>query len=421
MINPLQLMVEDKLAYLMIQKAEKCFNHIAGKMTPEMMTRKINQKVFKRCLEINQSGNPVIPESLDVKRDSDILLQVTELHSAYSHINPDALNLDYLIALVFEDYKKRRLKEINLQVQKMNEQNRDSAEIMEFFDTEKMKLNVDVSSGIVSMADILDEHGSPEALAKLETSLFPTGYSKFDSILKFQKGDLIYLAARPGMGKTDFSLILAKQIAGKSNPVGVISLEMREEYLMKRLLECTTVEELAPLPIYVDQSRRHNLNSLIAKAMKMKSEYGIKLLVVDYLTLIDPPRAENRNQEVTKISRELKLAANKLEIPFLILCQLNRKVEERRIKKPVLSDLRDSGSIEQDADAVIFLYRPAAYGIRSIEGVSDTKTYLEVNIAKNRDGAVGTIPFYYCQAKKTIYEMLINSNGNNVESNLYPF
>jgi replicative DNA helicase len=419
MIDPLQLKVEDKIVYLMIMQSDKCFNHIAGKMTQEMMDRKINQKAFKRCIEINQKQNPIIPESLDVRRDSDILMRISELQSAYSHINPDALNLDFLISLIFEDYKQRRLKEINFQVQKMTEQQQNSEAIMEYFDTEKMKLNIDLSSGIVSMADILDEHGSPEALAELSKSLFDTGYSRFDTILKFKKGDLIYLAARPGMGKTDFSLLLAKQVASKSYPVGIISLEMREEYLMKRLLECASVDELAPLPIYVDQSRRHNLNSLIAKAMKMKSDHGIKLLIVDYLTLIDPPRAENRNQEVTKISRELKLSANKLDIPFLILCQLNRKVEERRIKKPVLSDLRDSGSIEQDADAVIFLYRPAAYGIKSIEGISDTTTYLEVNIAKNRDGSVGTIPFYYCQAKKIIYEMLLS--GNNPANDLYPF
>jgi len=419
-INPLTLKAEDKLTYLMLMKAEKCFNHIAGILQPEMLERDINRKMFKRCIELSAKQKAISPESLDLRQDEAIILRLAELHGAYCHIDPAAINLDYLIELIFEDYKTRRLKAINEQVRIMTERGRDSSEIMEYMDSEKAKLNIELSSGVVSMADIVDKHGSPEALKALEASLFKTGYSRFDSILKFKKGDLIYMAGRPGMGKTDFALLMAKQLALKDVSVGIISLEMREEYLMKRLMECTTIEELSRLPIYVDQSRSHNLNSLMGKAMKMRQEYGIQLLIVDYLTLIDPPKAENRNQEVTKISRELKLSANKLDMPFLVLSQLNRKVEERRQKRPVLSDLRDSGSVEQDADAVIFLYRPAAYGIKEITGISDTRQYLEVGIAKNRDGSTGVIHFYYDQAEKIIYEMLIDKN-NPIGDDIYPF
>ncbi|MBF0165968.1 MAG: replicative DNA helicase, partial [Magnetococcales bacterium] len=241
----------------------------------------------------------------------------------------------------------------------------------------------------------------------------PTGFTDLDRLLSgLQKSDLLILAGRPAMGKTTLVMNMAANAAMDHNaPVAVFSLEMSKEQLATRLLASTArvdaqglrtgrvrdedynklvhaAQSLSQAPIYIDDSPALSILSLRAKARRLKREKGIQLLVVDYLQLMQADGdQENRVQEISQISRGLKGIAKELDIPVLALSQLSRKVEERPNKKPILSDLRESGSIEQDADIVLFVHREEVYKENdpSLAGLA------EVIVAKQRNGPTGTI------------------------------
>lgn len=239
----------------------------------------------------------------------------------------------------------------------------------------------------------------------------PTGYEKLDEMTSgFQKGDLIVVAGRPSMGKTGVALDLAAHAASEGMTVGFFSLEMPAEQLSLRLLssqsgiahhnirnatissdewiELTSVAaRLADMKLFIDDTAMLSLMDLRAKARKLKAEHNLQLLVIDYLQLIHSTRQhENRHQEVSEISRSLKALAKELEIPIIALSQLSRAVDSRMDKRPMLSDLRESGAIEQDADLIMFLYRDVVYN-------TDTENpdAAELIIGKQRNGPTGTV------------------------------
>lgn len=245
-----------------------------------------------------------------------------------------------------------------------------------------------------------------------------SGFSVLDAILNgFQPTDLLILAARPGVGKSALAVQAAKQIAERGEPVGIVSMEMSANQLVERLItaECEIMSDIvkkgkmadheivmfmhasgkiSQLPIHVDDTPFMTILELRARAMRMKTKYGIKLLVVDYLQLIkgSGKQGQNRDQEIGEITRTLKGMAKELEIPIIALSQLNRSVETRGgDKRPLLSDLRESGSIEQDADVVLFLYRPEYYKITQDEDGNPTHGKCEVIVAKHRAGALDTV------------------------------
>ncbi len=238
--------------------------------------------------------------------------------------------------------------------------------------------------------------------------LIPTGFASIDEVIGgLSKTNLLILAARTGMGKTSLCLNLALNICKNNIAGGIISLEMSYEQLICRLmssssevpltsisrgilgaLELKKVEhaskELSSLKMYFDSETNPNVNAVISSARKMKQLYDIEFLIIDYLqlmTMASTPDLKNRQQEVSSISRALKLLAKDLNICIICLSQLSRKVEERPDKTPMMSDLRDSGAIEQDADQVVLLYRPD-------EG---TDAYPKVIISKNRNGKTGSV------------------------------
>ncbi|MBF0341614.1 MAG: replicative DNA helicase [Magnetococcales bacterium] len=240
----------------------------------------------------------------------------------------------------------------------------------------------------------------------------PTGFTDLDRLLSgLQKSDLLILAGRPAMGKTTLVMNMAANAAlDHQAPVAVFSLEMSKEQLATRLLASTArvdaqglrtgrirdedynklvhaAQELSQAPIYIDDSPALSIMSLRAKARRLKRDKGIQLLVVDYLQLMQADGSqENRVQEISQISRGLKGLAKELDIPVLALSQLSRKVEERPNKRPILSDLRESGSIEQDADIVLFVHREEVYKENdpSLAGLA------EVIVAKQRNGPTGS-------------------------------
>jgi replicative DNA helicase len=245
----------------------------------------------------------------------------------------------------------------------------------------------------------------------------PTGFYELDEMLGgFQKSDLVIIAARPSMGKTALALTLARNAAIEHKiPVGIFSLEMSTMQLVIRML-CAegrlnahlvrtgklpssegvklskNAHKLIESPIFVDDTPAQSVLEIRAKARRLKVEKNIGMVIIDYLQLMQgPAKAESREREISHISRSLKSLAKELNIPVLALAQLNRAVETRTDKRPQLSDLRESGSIEQDADVVIFLNRPEYYGMMKDENGNSLEGVAEVIVGKQRNGPTGDI------------------------------
>ena len=239
-----------------------------------------------------------------------------------------------------------------------------------------------------------------------------SGFTDLDSICSgFQKGDLMILAARPSMGKTSLGLNVAQHAALHSKiPVAFFSLEMSKEQLVQRMLCAEAMidqhkmrtgnlkgedwekinnmaAKLAGVPIYIDDTPSISIRELRAKARRLQAEHGLGLVVIDYLQLMQAgKKTDNRQQEIAEISRSLKSLAKEMKVPVLALAQLSRSVEQRQDKKPLLSDLRESGSLEQDADMVMFIYRDEYYNPDS-----EKKGIAEIIVAKQRNGPTGIV------------------------------
>jgi replicative DNA helicase len=266
--------------------------------------------------------------------------------------------------------------------------------------------------GFVALAQVIDQYY--EYLSEIqergpEMSGVSTGFIDFDRMTGgLQKSDLLILAARPGVGKSSFAMTIAFNIAMQQNiPVGVFALEMGRDQLLQRLLATHTgidsqklrtgristseltvlmdaMGQLSAAPIYIDDTPGLTVNELRSKARRLQAEHGLDVLIIDYLQLMSGSgkRGENRVQEVSEISRSLKIA----------LSQLSRAVEGRTSHVPVLADLRESGSIEQDADIVMFIYREEMY-----DKDTDKKGIAEIHIAKHRNGPLGVVPLFFDQ------------------------
>lgn len=258
-----------------------------------------------------------------------------------------------------------------------------------------------------------------------------TGYTDLDKITSgFQRGDLIILAARPSVGKTAFALNLGTQMAMYSNlPTAIFSLEMPSEQLMQRVLTFQSeiegnklrdgtlrgdaewnklyeaASQIKETKIYIDDSPSLKISEIFSKCRKLKAEHDLGVIIIDYLQLMDSGSgAENRQQAVSEISRAFKGLARELDVPVIALSQLSRSVETRQDKRPMLSDLRESGAIEQDADIVMFLYREDYHS----NEVESDKQDTDVIIAKHRNGSLGTVTL--------VFNKLINKFHNRAHS-----
>ncbi len=268
-----------------------------------------------------------------------------------------------------------------------------------------------------------------------------TGYTDLDSLLGgLQRSDLVILAARPSMGKTSLALDMARNVAVKSKVgVGIFSLEMSKDQLVDRLLSSEAdvnlwklrtghlseegsnndfnrigeaMGRLSEAPIFIDDAAGSNIMEIRTKARRLQSEQpNLGLIVLDYLQLMQGHSPENRVQEVSEISRSLKGLARELNIPVLALSQLNRAVENRPDKKPQLADLRESGSIEQDADVVMFIYREDMYKGKE----SSRPNIAEIHIAKHRNGPTGKVDLFF-DAEKTSFRNLDKTFVQNLPS-----
>ncbi|MEO0615808.1 MAG: replicative DNA helicase [Pseudomonadota bacterium] len=243
-----------------------------------------------------------------------------------------------------------------------------------------------------------------------------TGWTEFDKMTAgLQPGDLVIVAGRPSMGKTTFAVNIAEAAAiGSRQPTAIYSMEMSSEQLAFRMISSlgrvdqthlrtgqfpqedwdrinTAVQLMSDAPIFIDDTPAMSPTEVRARARRLKREHGLGLIVVDYLQLMQVPgTAENRTTEISEISRSLKALARELEVPVIALSQLNRSVEQRTDKKPVMSDLRESGAIEQDADLICFIYREEVYDKETVrKGVAD------IIVAKQRNGPIGEFPLTF--------------------------
>lgn len=262
---------------------------------------------------------------------------------------------------------------------------------------------------IKKLTEIINQFNTQEIYEGMNRSCIKTGWPDFDRKVILKPDDLFIIAARPSMGKTDLCLQLMKRAALNGHKPILFSLETRAEYLLKRLAGGNSFIEfqegcqrLKDLPVYFDDCHSQTIGSIRMQVKRAVDKYGIDLIMIDYLTLLDMPNGESRNLQVEEITKGLKRLAREFKIPVGVLSQLSRKVEDRNLKMPVLSDLRDSGGIEQNIDIAMFLWRPFYYQIKEFENIVDTTNYLRLILGKQRDGATGFLEFYYEPINKII-------------------
>jgi replicative DNA helicase len=402
-------------------------------IAPEDFYRRSHQIIFQAMIQLNDRSESIdlITLKAEIEKSNSLedvggLTYLTELSQA----SPSAASIAYYAKIVDDKATLRNLIQTASRiVTKGFEQDEDVQSIID--QAEKSILEVSEkrnSNGFQSIAEVLNR--TIETIEQLaqnneENTGLPTGYAALDKMTAgLQKEELIILAARPAVGKTAFALNIAQNVGTKTDrSVAIFSLEMGAESLVNRML-CAegsieashlrtgrlseeewrnlivAMGSLSNANIYIDDTPGIKISEIRARCRKLAQEKGnLGLILIDYLQLIEGTGRENRQQEVSEISRQLKKLAKELKVPVIALSQLSRGVEQRQDKRPVLSDIRESGSIEQDADIVAFLYRDDYY--RS-EGDDDDEpeeqqnnNVIEVIIEKNRSGARGTVELLF--------------------------
>ncbi|MGB4230882.1 MAG: replicative DNA helicase [bacterium] len=390
-------------------------------LQPEDFYRDAHRYIFEAILELEEKGRPAdlvtVTETLRQQgRLEDVggLAYVTTLAQSV----PTAANVEYYARIVEEKSILRRLiREATRIVQNSYEATDEAAAILD--EAEQAILRISQyrnHSGFFPVKDLISAaYDRIEYLYQNKGGVtgIPTGFKDLDRLTAgLQPSDLIIVAARPAMGKTSFALNIALHVALEAKiPVAIFSLEMSREQLIMRMLSSeagidgqrlrtgfldeedwllltTAMARLSEAPIYIDDTPNLTVMDIRAKARRLVQEQGQALILLDYLQLVNSRRSfESRQQEITEISRGLKALARELQVPVVALSQLSRAVEQRQDKRPVLSDLRESGAIEQDADVVAFIYRDEYYN-------PDTETkkgIAEIIIGKQRNGPTGVV------------------------------
>lgn len=400
---------------------EQALITVSERLKPEDFYRTAHQRIFQVMLDLSAKREPVdlvtVTAELQNHNWLDDVGGVNYLSDLANSV-PTAANVEYYSKIVEEKALLRRLIRAATNIAAEGYTSSEDVDVI-LEEAEKSILEVSqkkTKSNFVSIKDVLIEtYEKIEMLNrhKGEITGLPTGFTELDRMTAgFQRSDLIIVAARPSVGKTAFALNIAQNVAKKTGEnVAIFSLEMGAQQLVQRMLcaegninaqkirtgnldpgdwEKLTMAmgSLAKTGIYIDDTPGIKVNEIRAKSRRLKQEKGLGMIVIDYLQLIQGSgrRGENRQQEVSEISRTLKELARELDVPVIALSQLSRSVESRQDKRPMMSDIRESGSIEQDADIVAFLYRDDYY-----DKESESKNTIEIIIAKQRNGPVGTV------------------------------
>ncbi|MFJ1379893.1 replicative DNA helicase [Capnocytophaga canimorsus] len=401
-------------------------------LSPEVFYKPQHQYIYQAIHSLFKSSQPVdlLTVTEQLRKDGNLeavggeyyLIQLTLKVGSSAHIEAHS-------RIILQKFIQRSLIRISSEI--IQDAYDETIDVLDLLDSAESKL-YDVGQknlkGVTESAEDLVK----QALKKIEElsnrkdtfSGVPSGFTKLDKLTSgWQASDLIIIAARPGMGKTALTLSMARNIAvGQNIPVAFFSLEMSSVQLITRLISSETelsseklrtgklelhewdqlnsrVKDLEKAPLYIDDTPSLSIFDLRAKARRLASQYGIKLIIIDYLQLMTANASKgvggNREQEISTISRNLKALAKELNIPVIALSQLSRAVETRQgqAKRPLLSDLRESGAIEQDADIVSFIYRPEYYKIEEWddEAGTPTKNQAEFIVAKHRNGGLENI------------------------------
>lgn len=397
----------------------------SGRLRSEDFYSPAHKLIFSAMLELNEAAQPIdlvtLTEILRSKEQLDEAGSVSYLLRLGEAV-PTAANVDYYAQIVEEKALLRRL--IRTATEIVSNGYQAGEDISVLLNEAEQKIlevaNRRTVSGFVAIKDVLMsvfERVEHLHMNRKEITGIPSGFIDLDAMTSgFQRNDLIIVAARPSVGKTAFALNIAQNVGVQTGEtVAIFSLEMNAAQLVQRMLCAESnieadklrtgslegedwekltmaISSLSDASVYIDDSHGITVADIRAKCRRLKKERGLGLIVIDYLQLIQGSGrgGENRQQEVSEISRTLKQIARELDVPVIALSQLSRGVEQRQDKRPMMSDLRESGSIEQDADIVAFLYRDDYY-----DKESEQKNIIEIIIAKQRNGPVGVVKLLF--------------------------
>lgn len=418
-VPPQNIDAEQSVLGAMLLEREAIFR-VTEFLKPEDFYRESHRIIYQVILELAEGNNPVdLITVTDLLRDKGELDKVGGITyvATLANLVPTAANAEYYARIVEEKALTRALISVTARISSRGYEGSESAEeLLDEAERSILELGQRRStSTFTPLREIL-----VSTLENLENAYnnrgkitgVPTGFIELDRMTNgFQKGDLIILAARPSMGKTALGILIGQYAGVKHQvPVAIFSLEMSKEQLVQRMLCSEAMVDahkvrtgnlsdedwgklseaaryLSRAPIYLDDTGAATIREIRSKTRRLKAERGLGIIIIDYLQLMSGGRRiENRQQEIADISRKLKGLAKELGVPVLALSQLSRAVESRTDKHPMMSDLRESGSIEQDADVVMFIYRDEYYNPES-----EKKGIAEIVIAKQRNGPVGSI------------------------------
>ncbi len=413
------------LGALMLQK--EAINAVIDILQPEVFYKEANQKIFAAIKSLFTKSEPVdiltVTNELKFAGELDIIGGPYYISQLTNRVVSSA-NIEFHARIILQKHIQRELIRISSEI--IRDAYEDTTDVFDLLDKAEANLFAVSESNLrrsfSTMPDLVNIAIKDIENARLSDNSLrgvPSGYSQLDRITQgWQKSDLIILAARPSMGKTALALNLARNAAVSFNkPVAFFSLEMSSVQLVTRLISSesflpaeklrkgdlaqyewqqltTKIAPLVQAKMYIDDTPQLSVFELRAKCRRLKEQFQIQMVFVDYLQLMTSggENKGNREQEISNISRSLKSLAKELDIPVLALSQLSRSVESRPgSKKPILSDLRESGAIEQDADMVIFIYRPEYYGLTEDGENNNTQGLAVINIAKHRNGKLGDV------------------------------
>ncbi len=429
---------------------------VADILSPDDFYKPSHQKIYRACLTLYEKREPIDILSLSDELEGKKQLEDVGGRTYIAHlanIVPTAANVKSYAQIVQKKSTLRRLISAAQKISSLGFQ--EDRELDELLD-EAEQLLFQVSQNYLKQNFVVINELLNEAFERIDELHqqsgrlrgVPTGFADLDNILSgLQKSDLVILAARPSMGKTALALDIVRHASIKENiPVGIFSLEMSKEQIADRLL-CSEANvslwkmrtgklsdkdingeesdfsklghafgRLSEANIFIDDSAISNVMEIRTKARRLAAEKGLGLLIIDYLQLIEGSgRPESRVQEISQISRSLKGLARELNIPLVVLSQLSRAVESRSPSIPKLADLRESGAIEQDADVVMFIYRPAMD--KSLKTLDEDQKHLAmINIAKHRNGPVDTVELYFDENVSSFKNL---SNTQNIKSSVF--
>lgn len=395
-------------------------------LKPDSFYKDEHQKIFGAVLDLFASDKAIdiltVAERLRQRKELEIIGGPAYLSQLTNRV-ASAAHIEFHARIIQQKFIQRELIRVSTEIQnRAFDESIDVNDLLDFSEGELFNVaQGNIKKEAAKMNVLLKEAiACIEEASKRENTLngVPAGYTQLDRMTNgWQNSDLIIVAARPSMGKTAFVLSMARNMAvDHKKAVAIFSLEMASLQLVNRLISAEAelpsskirtgqlnneewqkldyrARKLEEAPIFIDDTPAISIFEFRAKCRRLKRQHNIDIVIIDYLQLMTgPPESRgNREQEVSNISRSLKGIAKELSIPIICLSQLNRSVEARPDKRPQLSDLRESGAIEQDADVVAFIHRPEYYGFTEDENQMSLKGIAEIIIAKHRNGAVGDV------------------------------